>query len=121
VTASFNSQVNTAVADCLGLCLFGRSATDINHALLADTINSCHGSTLEPSDIRKIAFDSLLMEREFNKAAGFTSDDNQLPAFFYEEPVAPTNKVARFSGAEVSACMAELFAGEQAASGAARN
>ena len=28
-------------------------------------------------------------------------NDDELPAFFYEEPLPPTNLVARFHGAEV--------------------
>ncbi len=121
VAASFNSQVNTAVADSLGLCVFGRSVTDANHELLADAINNAHGTHLEPSAIRRIGIDALLMEREFNQAVGFTPEDDGLPAFFYEEAVAPTNKVARFSGKEVSECLSELFAAEQAAESAARD
>ncbi|MBI4292858.1 MAG: aldehyde ferredoxin oxidoreductase [Betaproteobacteria bacterium] len=112
---SFNSQVNTAVADSLGLCAFGRSVTDANHELLAETINSVHGTELEPSAIRRLGVDALLMEREFNRAVGFTPEDDGLPAFFYEESLAPTDRRARFSGKEVSESLAELFAAEQSA------
>ncbi|MGV2437397.1 MAG UNVERIFIED_CONTAM: aldehyde ferredoxin oxidoreductase C-terminal domain-containing protein [Anaerolineae bacterium] len=41
------------------------------------------------------------LEREFNLAAGFTAADDELPAFFYDEPLPPSNKTARFHGEEV--------------------
>ena len=70
---------------------------------------------LEPSAIRRLGVDALLMEREFNRAVGFTPEDDGLPAFFYEEPLARTNRVARFSGNDVNQSLNELFAAEQTA------
>jgi hypothetical protein len=60
------------------------------------------------------------MEREFNRAAGFTPEDDGLPAFFYEESLAPTDRRARFSGKDVHQSLDELFAAEEAAAGTAR-
>ena len=42
----------------------------------------------------------LRLKRQFNLAAGFTAADDELPAFFSNEPLAPTNRTARFHGAE---------------------
>ena len=36
--ASLGVQVNAAIADSLGLCLFGRSVTDANHQLIIDAL-----------------------------------------------------------------------------------
>jgi aldehyde:ferredoxin oxidoreductase len=41
------------------------------------------------------------MEYEFNRRAGFTAKDDELPEFFYAEPLPPTNHVARFHGGDV--------------------
>ena len=48
------------------------------------------------------------MEHEFNRRAGFTAADDELPAFFYQEPLSPTNHVARFHGPEVHDIYARL-------------
>ncbi len=109
VAASLASQINSAVADSLGLCVFGRSVTDANLELIANAINDCHGSRIEPSFLRDIGRDTLLMERAFNQAAGFTENDDELPPFFHEEPLPPTGKVARLFAAEVNACLRELL------------
>ncbi|MCX7173862.1 MAG: aldehyde ferredoxin oxidoreductase [Proteobacteria bacterium] len=114
VAASYNSQVNTAIADSLGLCVFGRSVTDPGHVLLANAFNDCHGTQIPASLLRTIGRDTLVMEREFNQAAGFSGDDDKLPAFFYTEALPPTNSVARWNPKEVVSLMNEMFATEAA-------
>jgi len=52
----------------------------------------------------------LRMEREFNKAAGFTEADDELPAFFYDETLAPTGKTARHHSTQVNQRVRELLA-----------
>lgn len=112
VVASFNSQVNTAVADSLGLCMLGRIVTDANYQLLADAITGCIGAEIEPAMFRALGRDTLLMEREFNQAAGFTHADDVMPRFFHEEELAPTNKVLRSNSEEIAAYLDELYLSE---------
>jgi aldehyde:ferredoxin oxidoreductase len=100
--ASYGIQVDSAAADCLGMCLFGRSVTDTHHEFLTTTINDAYGSNLDPSFINETARQALILELEFNKAAGFTEVDDELPAFFYEESIAPTDKKARHHSKEVN-------------------
>ncbi len=45
--------------------------------------------------------ETLRLEWEFNRRAGFTETDDELPEFFYTEPLPPTNHVARFHAADV--------------------
>jgi aldehyde:ferredoxin oxidoreductase len=99
--ASLESQIGCAAVDSVGLCVFGRSVTNPNIAFLADTINSALGTELLPNCFYELGRETLLLERQFNEAAGFTVADDDLPAFFYDEPLQPTNQVARFRGAEV--------------------
>jgi aldehyde:ferredoxin oxidoreductase len=49
--------------------------------------------------------ETLLHEADFNRAAGFSEDDDELPDFFYEEALSPSNQVARFHSAEVNAAL----------------
>ena len=43
----------------------------------------------------------LKAEREFNKKAGFTEQDDRLPQFFYKEPLPPHNTVVVISDEEM--------------------
>jgi aldehyde:ferredoxin oxidoreductase len=43
----------------------------------------------------------LKAEKEFNRRAGFTSKDDRLPRFFYEEPLPPHNTVFTISNEEL--------------------
>jgi len=43
----------------------------------------------------------LKAEREFNRKAGFTKEDDRLPRFFYEEPLPPHNTVFSLGDEEI--------------------
>ncbi|VAW36041.1 Tungsten-containing aldehyde:ferredoxin oxidoreductase [hydrothermal vent metagenome] len=98
---SLAAQIACAAVDSIGFCVFGRSVTNPNVAFLADTINSAIGTQLAPTFFHKIGRETLKLEREFNLAAGFTEEDDALPAFFYDEPLPPTQQAARFRAADV--------------------
>jgi aldehyde:ferredoxin oxidoreductase len=100
--ASLEVQVACAAADSLGLCLFGRSVTDENHQMIITAINDAHGTELPETFITDLGIETLKLEIEFNKAAGFTEADDELPAFFHDEPLAPSNNVQRHKSAEVN-------------------
>ncbi len=112
--ASMQVQVNCAAADSLGLCLFGRSVTDENHQLIIKAINDAHGTELPPTFINNLGIETLKLEIEFNKAAGFTEADDELPAFFYDEPLAPSNNVQRHKSREVNQFRSEWLAQQSA-------
>ena len=101
VTQSLAHQTKVAANDSLGLCIFGMSVTNPNTQFLVDTLNAAHGTSLTPEFFDALGQDALRMEHEFNKRAGFTEKDDELPAFFYSEPLPPTNNVARFHAGDV--------------------
>ena len=101
ISQSLVVQTNCAATDSLGLCIFGRSVTEPNTQFLADAINAAHGTSLTKDFFAELGRETLQLEREFNRRAGFTQKDDELPAFFYSEPVPPTNHVARFHAADV--------------------
>jgi aldehyde:ferredoxin oxidoreductase len=98
---SLAHQARVAANDSLGLCIFGMSVTNPNTQFLTDAINAAHGTSLTPDFFERLGREALKLEWEFNKRAGFTAKDDELPAFFYEEPLPPTNHVARFHGTDV--------------------
>ena len=98
---SLVAQVNCAATDSLGLCIFGRSVTEPNTEWLANALNGALGTSLTKEFFPALGQETLKLEHEFNRRAGFTEKDDELPAFFYNEPLAPTNHVARFHGQDV--------------------
>jgi aldehyde:ferredoxin oxidoreductase len=110
VAASLRIQASWAAVDSLGLCIFGRSVTDASTDLVVTALNDAHGTNLDASFVRKLGMEALKMEWEFNRAAGFTEQDDELPDFFYTEPIAPTNRTARHHSADVNRSLRQLLA-----------
>ncbi len=106
---SFKMQVNSALADSLGLCVFGRSVTDENLDLISNAINDAHDVDIAPDALIQIGVDTLKSEAEFNRQAGFTEKDDELPEFFALEPLEPTGRRARLFSTEVNQAMRELI------------
>jgi len=101
MNASLASQIASAAVDSLGMCIFGRSVTNPNVDFLANAVNDAVGTNLDPTFFQQLGRETLQLERQFNLAAGFTEADDELPAFFYEEALAPTDRTARFHAPEV--------------------
>src|SRR5437667_7874444 len=98
---SLIAQINCAATDSLGLCIFGRSVTEPNTEWLANALNGALGTNLTKEFFPALGRETLKLEHEFNRRAGFTEKDDELPEFFYSEPLAPTNHVARCPGQDV--------------------
>jgi aldehyde:ferredoxin oxidoreductase len=101
IEQSLVAQTNTAATDSLGLCIFGRSVTEPNIEFIVNALNAACGTTLTTEFFARLGRETLKLEAEFNRQAGFTERDDELPAFFYTETLPPTNHVARFHGPDV--------------------
>ena len=101
VDASIRTQIASAAVDSLGLCIFGRSVTNVSLDLITNAINDAIGTSLDAEFFQQLGRDTLNYERRFNEEAGFTAADDDLPGFFYDEPLAPTRRTARFHGQEL--------------------
>jgi aldehyde:ferredoxin oxidoreductase len=82
---------------------------NVTPEIITEALNAAQGTQLEPSFLQSLGMETLRMEREFNRAAGFTEKDDELPDFFYSEPLPPTNKAARHHSAEVNRRLSELL------------
>ncbi len=85
-------QALTATVDSTGMCLFIVFAVlDQPETLqaLVDLLNSFHGLTLTGDDVAALGKSVLEDERDFNRRAGFTAEDDRLPSFFRMEKLAP--------------------------------
>lgn len=101
VDASMEAQVLSAAADSLGLCIFGRSVTNTNLEMIAEAINNAVGTRFDAAFFETLGRETLKLEDQFNRAAGFTTEDDELPEFFYQEHLPPSDNVARFHSAQV--------------------
>ncbi len=96
-------QIANAAADSTGMCFMayvGFHTPEANEAFLKAT-NAKLGPQLALKDLPSLGIRVLKAEREFNRKAGFTNQDDRLPKFFYEEPLPPHNKVFTFSNDEI--------------------
>ena len=105
---SYAMQRKCAIADSIGLCIFGRSVTDVEYEMMVTAMNDAHDGDVTVEDLKEMGAVTLRLEHEFNIQAGFTEADDELPAFFYDEPLAPSGKTARLMSAEVNEAMREL-------------
>lgn len=106
VEVSKNLQIATAAVDSLGLCLFVAFAVlDTPDALgvVADLVSGLLGKPYSVDDIVNLGVNALKDELAFNKAAGFTDKDDQLPDFFKNEKLPPHDTTWDFSVEELQA------------------
>jgi len=105
---SLEAQVFTAAADSLGICMFGRTVTNVSADFIAESINHALGTELQPPFLTELGRETLKLEAIFNRRAGFTTEDDDLPDMFYDEPLPPSNRVARFRGEDVRGIYQQL-------------
>jgi aldehyde:ferredoxin oxidoreductase len=87
--ASLNAQLNMAGYDSLGACIFagfGYAATP--DAVVKRLLEARYGWDDVPDNIlQSLGKEVIKMEREFNKRAGFTKEDDRLPKWMTEEAI----------------------------------
>ena len=87
--ASLNAQLNMAGYDSLGACIFagfGYAATP--DEVVKRLLEARYGWDDLPDNIlQAIGKEVIKMEREFNKRAGFTKEDDRLPKWMTEQAI----------------------------------
>ena len=107
--ASLDIQEDCAAADSLGLCLFGRSVTNVQQGFIAEALNNAHGTDLSEGFMKELGREALELEWQFNKEAGFTEVDDELPQFFFDEPLPGNDIAARHHTTEVNAAFRKII------------
>ncbi len=93
-------QIAMAAFDCMGQCFMASVALLSPESLEAfrKVIDAKLGTQLGPDDFPlAMGVRILKAEREFNRKAGLTKQDDRLPRFFYKEPLPPHNTVFAIS------------------------
>jgi aldehyde:ferredoxin oxidoreductase len=93
VELSRNSQYNNAGYDTLGACLMGGFGFALDPSIIPDLINGRYGWNVGPGYLRELGRETILLEREYNRLAGFTSADDRIPEWMVTEPLPPTDCV----------------------------
>jgi aldehyde:ferredoxin oxidoreductase len=90
---SRTSQINAAGYDTLGACSFTGAGFAAVPGAVRDLLNARYGWQVPDDILQRLGRETLLLEREFNRRAGFTAADDRLPEWMTNEPLAPTNAV----------------------------
>jgi aldehyde:ferredoxin oxidoreductase len=92
---SLTAQLNMAGYDTLGACIFagfGYAATP--DAVVKRLLKARYGwDDLPDNVLQELGKQTIKMEREFNRRAGFTAKDDRLPEWMTKEPLPPHNAV----------------------------
>ncbi len=95
VEVSRGTQWNMAGYDTLGACIFagfGYAATP--DGVVKRLLAARYGwSDLPDNILQELGKQTIKMEREFNRRAGFTAKDDRLPEWMTREPLPPHNVV----------------------------
>lgn len=106
IELSKNLQIATAAVDATGLCLFVAFAvldTEDGVSTIADMVSALSGADFTVDDVVNLGVSILSDELDFNAAAGFTVEDDQLPEFMKNEPLEPHDAIWDFTTEELKA------------------
>ena len=90
---SRTTQINMAGYDTLGACIFAGFGFAAAPETIRDLLNSRYGWNINADILQLLGRESLKLEREFNRRAGFTNADDRLPEWMTREPLPPHNVV----------------------------
>jgi aldehyde:ferredoxin oxidoreductase len=90
---SRNAQLNMAGYDTLGACIFSGFGYGVDPASIAELVQAAYGWDVSTNFLQELGKESILMEREWNRRAGFTKADDRLPEWMRREPLPPHNTV----------------------------
>jgi aldehyde:ferredoxin oxidoreductase len=87
VELSRNLQILMAVFDSLGMCIFSGFCCEDPGALgnLIEMAAAKFGGEWDVNRLMGLGVQTLQTEKQFNRAAGFTEQDDRLPQFMYDE------------------------------------
>lgn len=85
------AQIRSMINDAFGLCSFAGLGAD--YRLIAQLAGPLTGRPIEAAQVREMAWQALLTERRFNRAAGLGRESDRLPLWMTQEPLDPIGAV----------------------------
>jgi len=93
IATSRGAQINMAGFDTLGACIFAGFGFMVKPEVIPDLVNARYGWQVGADILQVLGRETLTLEREFNKRAGFTAADDRIPEYMRTEPLPPHNSV----------------------------
>jgi aldehyde:ferredoxin oxidoreductase len=93
IAVSRGAQINSAGFDTLGACLFAGFGFLVAPEVISELLNARYGWQVGTDILQVLGRETLTIEREFNKRAGFTAADDRIPEYMRTEPLPPHNSV----------------------------
>ncbi len=93
IATSRAAQINMAGFDTLGACIFAGFGFMVSPEVIPDLLNARYGWQVGADILQVLGKETIAMEREWNKRAGFTSADDRIPEYMRTEPLPPHNSV----------------------------
>lgn len=90
---SRKAQINMAGYDSLGACIFAGFGFAADPEVIPAFLHSRYGWEVGDDVLKALGRESLKLEREFNRRAGFTAAHDRLPEWMTREPLPPHNTV----------------------------
>ncbi len=93
--ASLGAQLNMAGFDTLGACIFAASGFNFApNGVIRRLLEARYGwHDLPENVLQDLGRQTIKMEREFNRRAGFMAADDRIPAWMTREPLPPHNSI----------------------------
>jgi len=101
VDLSRSSQIKMGGYDTLGVCLFGTFGYAAVPETIPALINARYDWDVGDDILLELGRETLSLEREFNRLAGFSSADDRLPEWTTREPLPPHDAVFDIPPAEL--------------------
>jgi aldehyde:ferredoxin oxidoreductase len=103
VELSRDAQIHMAAVDSVGICDFAQSglAGEAGMKNVETMYAAKSGQPFRGQDWKELGIRVLKAERSFNRQAGFSKNDDRLPAMFYNEPLPPYNVVVQVTDEEM--------------------
>ncbi len=93
IAFSRGAQINSAGFDTLGACLFAGFGFLAAPEVISELLNARYGWQAGGDILQLLGKETLTLEREFNRRAGFTAADDRIPEYMRTEPLPPNNSV----------------------------
>jgi aldehyde:ferredoxin oxidoreductase len=93
VEVSRNAQYNAAGYDTLGVCLFAGFGFSAAPDTIKDLLNAIYNLKTDIGILQQLGKTTIFLEREFNKKAGFTKEQDRIPEWMEQQALLPNQAV----------------------------
>jgi len=108
VNFSKNMQVNCAILDNFGLCLY-TSASPKTMEFIIKAVRGVYGKIVTMDDLVGMGRNILRIEYEFDEMAGLGPASDELPVFFREEPLQESGLLFDVSAEELESVRSDIM------------